>query len=139
MFHSNSTRSSVHAHTQPHRYSQSRPSYGAPPPAQAGYAPHLQHSASRRSQAPQSSTPGVPDPAQLWQWFCKVDTDRSGEIDVTELQAALINGACARPPVPVCAVLTPCGAGDWSRESRRRALPRCADADGAAQDLTSIR
>ncbi|KAI0748010.1 hypothetical protein C8Q80DRAFT_1169586 [Daedaleopsis nitida] len=33
----------------------------------------------------------IPDP-QLWQWFSAVDTDRSGAISVTELQAALVNG-----------------------------------------------
>ncbi|KAI0637081.1 hypothetical protein C8Q77DRAFT_1095891 [Trametes polyzona] len=39
--------------------------------------------------------PGGPPPGadpQLWQWFSAVDTDRSGAISVTELQAALVNG-----------------------------------------------
>ncbi|KAH9961207.1 EF-hand [Lactifluus volemus] len=38
--------------------------------------------------------PGPPagaDP-QLWQWFTAVDSDRSGSISVSELQAALVNG-----------------------------------------------
>ncbi|KAI0781050.1 hypothetical protein BD413DRAFT_433185, partial [Trametes elegans] len=38
--------------------------------------------------------PGA-DP-QLWQWFSAVDTDRSGAISVTELQAALVNGNWTR-------------------------------------------
>jgi len=29
---------------------------------------------------------------QLWQWFCAVDTDRSGAITASELQSALSNG-----------------------------------------------
>jgi hypothetical protein len=36
--------------------------------------------------------PAGSDP-QLWQWFSAVDLDRSGSISVTELQAALVNGA----------------------------------------------
>lgn len=44
--------------------------------------------------------------------------------------------------VPMCVapltVVRRC-TGDWPRESRRRALSRCADADSAVQDLTSIR
>ena len=39
---------------------------------------------------PSPSSPGT-DP-QLWQYFTSVDTDRSGSIDVTELQSALVNG-----------------------------------------------
>ncbi|KAG1879295.1 hypothetical protein C8R48DRAFT_647521 [Suillus tomentosus] len=35
--------------------------------------------------------PAGADP-QLWQWFCAVDTDRSGALSVTELQDALVNG-----------------------------------------------
>ncbi|KAF8654192.1 hypothetical protein AX16_003721 [Volvariella volvacea WC 439] len=54
-----------------------RYSYGAPPPPPA-YGP----------------PPGA-DP-QLWQWFSAVDTDRSGAITVTELQAALVNGNWTR-------------------------------------------
>jgi hypothetical protein len=67
---------------------------------------NLQHSASvssRRGYTPSytnqsgySYSPGPPAPAgsepQLWQWFSAVDTDRSGSISVTELQAALVNG-----------------------------------------------
>jgi len=29
---------------------------------------------------------------RLWQWFCAVDTDRSGAITASELQSALSNG-----------------------------------------------
>jgi len=35
--------------------------------------------------------PSGADP-ELWQWFCAVDTDRSGTITVLELQSALLNG-----------------------------------------------
>jgi len=38
----------------------------------------------------QGPPPGA-DP-QLWEWFSAVDADRSGAIDVKELQAALVNG-----------------------------------------------
>ncbi|KAI0831189.1 hypothetical protein BC628DRAFT_1415727 [Trametes gibbosa] len=41
--------------------------------------------------APAGGPPPGADP-QLWQWFSAVDTDRSGAISVTELQAALVNG-----------------------------------------------
>lgn len=90
MYHTPSTRTSYQAHS--HRYSQSRPNgYAAPPVAGSPYPPQqLQH---RPSQASQSSA--APDQARLWQWFCQVDTDRSGEISVNELHAALINGEYA--------------------------------------------
>ncbi|GLB35098.1 putative EF-hand domain pair [Lyophyllum shimeji] len=48
---------------------------------QGGYRDHHQH----------HHPPSGAD-AQLWQWFCAVDSDRSGSISVTELQTALING-----------------------------------------------
>ncbi|KAG1749015.1 EF-hand [Suillus paluster] len=38
----------------------------------------------------QQGPPTGADP-QLWQWFCAVDTDRSGALSVTELQDALVN------------------------------------------------
>ena len=38
-----------------------------------------------------SGPPPGTDP-QLWQYFTSVDTDRSGSIDVNELQSALVNG-----------------------------------------------
>jgi hypothetical protein len=44
-----------------------------------------------------SGPPHNADP-QLWQWFTAVDTDRSGSISVSELQAALMNG---RRPFPM--------------------------------------
>lgn len=75
---------SYHSQHRPHS---ARPvsvssSYGGHP-GYAGYAPQQQY-------APQGPPPGA-DP-QLWQWFSAVDTDRSGAISVTELQAALVNG-----------------------------------------------
>ncbi|KIP09102.1 hypothetical protein PHLGIDRAFT_87188 [Phlebiopsis gigantea 11061_1 CR5-6] len=92
MYHSNSHRSSVHAHTPSHMYPSSRTNYATPPPAATPYqAQQLQYQPSRRSQ-----TAGVPDQSQLYQWFRKVDTDGSGEISVQELQAALINGDWSR-------------------------------------------
>ncbi|KAH9966413.1 hypothetical protein BC827DRAFT_1124755 [Russula dissimulans] len=39
-----------------------------------------------------ASGPPVGADPQLWGWFKAVDTDGSGEISVTELQAALVNG-----------------------------------------------
>ena len=61
------------------------------------------HSSSRNYQSPNqisqsySSGPYNADP-QLWQWFNAVDTDRSGSISVSELQAALVNG---QRPFPI--------------------------------------
>ncbi|KAF8265026.1 hypothetical protein EI94DRAFT_1685894 [Lactarius quietus] len=46
-----------------------------------GFTPH---------QPPQGAPHGA-DP-QLWSWFSAVDIDRSGQIDATELQRALVNG-----------------------------------------------
>jgi hypothetical protein len=43
------------------------------------------------SYQPQYGPPPGTDP-QLWQYFASVDTDRSGSIDVNELQSALVNG-----------------------------------------------
>ena len=43
----------------------------------------------------QYGPPGT-DP-QLWQYFASVDTDRSGSIDVNELQSALVNGRAFKP------------------------------------------
>ncbi|RPD66020.1 EF-hand [Lentinus tigrinus ALCF2SS1-7] len=47
------------------------------------------------SAPPAHGPPPGADP-QLWQWFSAVDTDRSGAISVTELQAALVNGNWTR-------------------------------------------
>lgn len=47
---------------------------------------------------PPRGPPAGADP-QLWQWFTAVDTDRSGAISVTELQAALINGEHDPPAI----------------------------------------
>ena len=43
------------------------------------------------SYQPQYGHPPSIDP-QLWQYFERVDVDRSGSIDVNELQSALVNG-----------------------------------------------
>ena len=88
MYHQPSQRTSYPSHS--HHYSQSRPpGYGAAAPAGGPYPPQqMQHRPSQSTHAA-----GVPDQARLWQWFCQVDTDRSGEISVNELHAALINGA----------------------------------------------
>jgi hypothetical protein len=43
-----------------------------------------------RPPPPQGCPPGV-DP-NLWHWFSAVDTDRSGQLSVDELQRALVNG-----------------------------------------------
>ncbi|KAG1900794.1 EF-hand [Suillus fuscotomentosus] len=43
-----------------------------------------------RQYTQQQGLPAGADP-QLWQWFCAVDTDRSGALSVTELQDALVN------------------------------------------------
>lgn len=48
------------------------------------------HSSSGHAGYGQGPPPGA-DP-QLWEWFSTVDADRSGAIDVHELQAALVNG-----------------------------------------------
>jgi peflin len=61
--------------------------YGQSKPQQqyraSGYGGHYQ--------PPQFGAPPGTDP-QLWQYFTNVDTDRSGSIDVNELQSALVNG-----------------------------------------------
>ena len=75
-------------------YQQRPPStqYGAPPPHGYG-APPPQPPYGRPP--PSVGPPPGADP-QLWQWFSAVDTDRSGAISVTELQAALVNGESSR-------------------------------------------
>jgi len=60
------------------------PSYGGGYGGPGGYGGGF-------SQPPPSGPPPGADP-QLWQWFSTVDTDRSGNISVVELQKALING-----------------------------------------------
>ena len=92
---------SIH-YGNPHRYSQSshyapqqRPpstQYGGAPPPQ-GYYGHGQAQPPYGRPPSSVGPPAGADP-QLWQWFSAVDTDRSGAISVTELQAALVNGAC---------------------------------------------
>lgn len=70
--------------------------YGAPPPQ--GYYGH--NAAPRYGAAPPAHGPPSGADPQLWQWFSAVDTDRSGAISVTELRAALVNGACYVPHPP---------------------------------------
>lgn len=66
-------------------YGQSRPQQQYRPSGYGGhYQPHQPHQ-------PQFGAPPGTDP-QLWQYFTNVDTDRSGSIDVNELQSALVNG-----------------------------------------------
>lgn len=69
--------------------------YGAPPPQGGGYGgpPAYGGAAPGGFSSPQSQRgppPGA-DP-QLWSWFAAVDTDRSGSIQPSELERALING-----------------------------------------------
>ncbi|OSD01626.1 EF-hand [Trametes coccinea BRFM310] len=80
----------------PSQASQYRPS-PAPRPVSTQYgAPQQQQQ--YYSQPAYGAPPGPPPGAdpQLWQWFSAVDTDRSGAISVTELQAALVNGNWTR-------------------------------------------
>ncbi|KAI7896681.1 uncharacterized protein EV154DRAFT_476326 [Mucor mucedo] len=63
-----------------------------PPPQQQqqqGYPPS-QNYGRPVPPRPQGPPPGS-DP-QLWNWFTAVDTDRSGQLSVDELQRALVNG-----------------------------------------------
>ena len=63
-------------------YGQSRPQQQYHASGYGGhYQPHQQ----------QFGAPPGTDP-QLWQYFTNVDSDRSGSIDVNELQSALVNG-----------------------------------------------
>jgi hypothetical protein len=75
-------------------------SYYTPNPANSyasnpsgAYSSNLTRYPSSRSRpySHQQGPPAGSDP-QLWQWFCAVDTDRSGALSVTELQDALVNG-----------------------------------------------
>ncbi|KAJ3483329.1 hypothetical protein NLI96_g6386 [Meripilus lineatus] len=68
--------------------------YQAPPPRPMSGAPSYGGYGGYASPPPRGPPAGA-DP-QLWQWFTAVDTDRSGAISVTELQAALINGNWTR-------------------------------------------
>ncbi|KAI8998743.1 hypothetical protein BD414DRAFT_132033 [Trametes punicea] len=79
----------------PSQATQYRPS-PAPPQRPAGnqYAAQGYYGQQAGYSASAGPPPGA-DP-QLWQWFSAVDTDRSGAISVTELQAALVNGNWTR-------------------------------------------
>ncbi|KAI0721657.1 hypothetical protein C8T65DRAFT_705203 [Cerioporus squamosus] len=90
---------SVH-YGAPARHSSQSSRYGAPPPrpvssqygAQQGYYGGGTPAPGYGSARPQAHGPPPGADPQLWQWFSAVDTDRSGAISVTELQAALVNG-----------------------------------------------
>lgn len=62
-----------------------------PPPRPLGQAATYGGYGYAQRPPPPRGPPANADP-QLWQWFSAVDTDRSGAISVTELQAALVNG-----------------------------------------------
>ncbi|KAJ3011962.1 hypothetical protein HKX48_006555 [Thoreauomyces humboldtii] len=65
--------------------------YGSAPPPQQSYGQQQQpQGLGFNRPGPPTMPPGA-DP-QLWAWYQSVDTDRSGQIDVKELQNALING-----------------------------------------------
>jgi len=78
--------------------------YGAPPPAQRGYAPPgggygappppgapPGYGGGFAPQGPPRGPPPGADP-KLWEWFLSVDADQSGAIHANELQRALVNG-----------------------------------------------
>ncbi|KAI9351005.1 hypothetical protein BD770DRAFT_394106 [Pilaira anomala] len=72
-------------------YRPAPPPGGAPPPPSGqGYPPSQQYGRPAPPARPQGPPPGS-DP-QLWNWFTAVDTDRSGQLSVDELQRALVNG-----------------------------------------------
>lgn len=66
-----------------------QPGYGYQAQQPAGYAPAP---AQPYGAAPYGQPAAQQNPdAELWSWFKAVDTDNSGKISVTELQAALTN------------------------------------------------
>ncbi|TBU50658.1 EF-hand protein [Dichomitus squalens] len=86
------------SHASHYGHQQRPPStqYGAPPPQQGYYAQgHATPAPGYGAPPPMQGPPPGADP-QLWQWFSAVDSDRSGAISVTELQAALVNGNWTR-------------------------------------------
>ncbi|XP_063715444.1 programmed cell death protein 6-like [Symsagittifera roscoffensis] len=79
------------------QYQAGRPYQGAPPPQYNQYGAQPQQQPQRYSQPQQNPHQQQPPPQQqgqadLWGWFCTVDTDRSGKISSMELQQALSNG-----------------------------------------------
>lgn len=91
MYHSTSHRSSHRNSTQaPYTQNPGPPppgAYGRPQQSQGGYG-------YQQSAPPQP--PGGGADQELYQWFSTVDLDRSGQITVMELQAALVNGQYRR-------------------------------------------
>jgi hypothetical protein len=53
---------------------------------------HHHGSHSYQPQTQYGAPPQADTDSHLWQFFASVDADRSGSIDVTELQNALVNG-----------------------------------------------
>lgn len=70
----------------PQGYGQAPAGYGAPQPGWGGGVP-----------------PGI-DP-NVYQWFISVDTDRSGRINMTELQQALVNGNWSHFNIETCRLM----------------------------------
>lgn len=71
-------------------YGSPAPGYGAPPSNYGSGSGYGYGGQPARHHSYRGPPPGA-DP-QLWQWFSSVDSDRSGSISATELQAALVNG-----------------------------------------------
>ncbi|KAI9458024.1 hypothetical protein F5148DRAFT_1221452 [Russula earlei] len=71
-----------------------RPNYGGAPYNSQGR--NYQSAYPNQLGSTYSTGPPYNADPQLWQWFTAVDTDRSGSISVTELQAALVNGNWSR-------------------------------------------
>ncbi|CAO3621875.1 unnamed protein product [Cunninghamella blakesleeana] len=69
--------------------------YGGYQQQQTPYSPHVGGQNTYRPPPPQGQAP-PPRPSaqndQLYSWFVAVDTDRSGQLTVDELQRALVNG-----------------------------------------------
>jgi len=85
MYHTPSHRS-AHRNSSQVSYSQST---APPPPGQ--YSRPQQSQGGYGYQQPPPGPPNGANP-ELYQWFSTVDSDRSGQITVTELQSALVNG-----------------------------------------------
>lgn len=109
MYHTPSHRS-THRHSSQSSYSQG----GAPPPPGQYGRPQQSQGGYGYQQPP----PGPPNGAnpELYQWFSTVDADRSGQITVTELQSALVNGAyfLSKPCANVELIISL--TGNWTSE-----------------------
>jgi hypothetical protein len=56
------------------------------------------------------------DRQQIWQWFSRIDVDKSGTLDVMELQKALSLGGARL----VCSDGPPCGGGRQGASAGKR-------------------